>query len=107
MSYTDDVTQLVAAAARILVDQPDAISVTAAEVEGRVALYLRVAPNEAGKVIGKQGRTVRALRGILAAASQASGKSTTVDVENPDALRTLGQADARPFDIKPGYGLPR
>src|SRR5579859_2044177 len=86
MSYVEDVTQFVAAAAKILVDQPDAVSVTAVEVEGRVSLYLRVAPNDAGKVIGKQGRTVRALRGILAAASQSSGKSTTADVEDPDSL---------------------
>jgi predicted RNA-binding protein YlqC (UPF0109 family) len=83
MSYTENVTQFVGAAARILVDQPDAISVTASEVEGRVSLYLKVAPSDASKVIGKQGRTIRALRGILAAAGQAAGKSTTVDVENP------------------------
>jgi len=86
MSYTDDVTQFVVAAARILVDQPDAVSVTAAEVDGRVSLYLRVAPNDAGKVIGKQGRTVRALRGILAAAGQSSGKSTSVDIDYPEHL---------------------
>lgn len=85
MPYTEDVTQFVAAAARILVDQPDAISVTASEVEGRLSLYLRVAPNESGKVIGKQGRTVRALRILLAAASQSSGRSTTLDVEHSDS----------------------
>lgn len=86
MSYTDDVAQFVVAAARILVDQPDAVSVTAAEAEGRVSLCLRVAPSDTGKVIGKQGRTVRALRGILAAAGQSSGKSTTVDIDYPDAF---------------------
>jgi len=93
MSYTEDVTQFVAAAAKILVGQPDVVSVTASEVGGRVSLYLRVAPNDAGKVIGKQGRTVRALRVILAAASQSSGRSTTLDIEDADSLSDRGLGD--------------
>jgi uncharacterized protein len=55
--------------ATALVDRPDAVEV--AEVDGDQAsiVELRVAPEDLGKVIGKQGRTARALRMILSAAS--------------------------------------
>lgn len=58
---TDDLTQL----ARLLVDQPDAVEVT--EIAGRqdTVLELAVAPDDLGKVIGRQGRTARAMRTLL------------------------------------------
>ena len=58
---------LVEQIARALVDNPDEVSV--AEVEGdQTILELRVAQSDLGKVIGKQGRTVRAMRTLLGAA---------------------------------------
>ena len=58
---------LVEQIARALVDNPDEVSV--AEVEGdRTILELRVAQSDLGKVIGKQGRTARAMRTLLGAA---------------------------------------
>lgn len=55
--------------ARSLVDSPDAVQVTMTEEEGSVTLELAVASEDLGKVIGKQGRTARAMRAILAAAA--------------------------------------
>jgi predicted RNA-binding protein YlqC (UPF0109 family) len=54
---------------RALVDQPDDISVDLIEDNGTTVIRLRVAHQDIGKVIGKQGRTARSLRTILGAAS--------------------------------------
>ena len=53
--------------ARQLVDQPDAVSVTTEEREDAVVYRLRVAPDDVGKVIGRQGRIARALRAVVRA----------------------------------------
>jgi predicted RNA-binding protein YlqC (UPF0109 family) len=67
--YATNMEELVTEIARALVDSPESVSVEAiAEGDGTV-LRLRVAPGDIGKVIGKQGRTARSLRTILAAAS--------------------------------------
>jgi predicted RNA-binding protein YlqC (UPF0109 family) len=60
--------QLVEQIARALVDQPDKVSVREVEGEQTTVLELRVAQEDLGKVIGKQGRTARAIRIILGAA---------------------------------------
>jgi hypothetical protein len=61
------VTELVAFVARRLVDDPDAVEVRTEEREGALVLLLKVAPDDVGKVIGRQGRIVRALRTIVRA----------------------------------------
>jgi predicted RNA-binding protein YlqC (UPF0109 family) len=53
--------------ARGLVDDPDAVRVEAVERDGELVLQLRVAPEDVGKVIGRKGRMVRALRTVLRA----------------------------------------
>jgi len=53
--------------ARGLVDDPDAVRVESVEREGDLVLQLRVAPEDVGKVIGRNGRMVRALRRVLRA----------------------------------------
>ena len=60
--------ELVEMIARTLVDNPDAVNVTEVGGEQTTVLELRVAPEDLGKVIGKQGRTVRSIRTILSAA---------------------------------------
>ena len=55
--------------ARAIVDEPDSVEVTEVEGERSVVLQLRVAPDDMGKVIGKRGRTVRAIRSLVRAAS--------------------------------------
>ena len=54
--------------ARQLVDEPDAVSVESEEREDAIVLRLRVAPEDVGKVIGRQGRIARALRSVVRAA---------------------------------------
>jgi predicted RNA-binding protein YlqC (UPF0109 family) len=63
--------ELIAVIARSLVDQPEAVKVTSKVEEDNVTIELGVAPEDLGKVIGKQGRTARALRTILSAAATA------------------------------------
>ena len=60
--------ELIEMIAKALVDSPDEVSVRAIEGEQSTVLELRVAPSDLGKVIGKQGRTARAIRTILSAA---------------------------------------
>ena len=55
--------------ARQLVDEPDAVRVETAEEEGAVVLRLHVSKDDVGKVIGRQGRLARALRGIVRASA--------------------------------------
>ena len=53
--------------ARQLVDDPDAVSVETIDGEDSIVLRLHVAPDDVGKVIGKQGRIARALRSVVRA----------------------------------------
>lgn len=66
--------------ARHLVDDPDAVEVTAVEGERSVILQLKVAPEDMGKVIGKKGRTARSLRSLLQAAGSRQGITTVVEI---------------------------
>ena len=59
--------ELVQDTAKALVDNPDEVVVTEVEGEQTTVLELRVAPSDVGKVIGKQGRTARAIRTLLGA----------------------------------------
>ena len=60
--------ELVELIAQALVDQPEKVVVSQIEGEQTTILELKVAPEDLGKVIGKQGRTARAIRIILGAA---------------------------------------
>jgi predicted RNA-binding protein YlqC (UPF0109 family) len=72
--------ELIEYIAQALVDNPDQVSV--AEVEGNQTsvLELKVAKEDLGKVIGKQGRTARAMRTILSAASAKVKKRTVLEI---------------------------
>jgi predicted RNA-binding protein YlqC (UPF0109 family) len=63
------VAELLEYLARQLVDEPDAVRVETAEEEGAVVLRLHVSKDDVGKVIGRQGRLARALRGIVRASA--------------------------------------
>jgi len=67
--HTADARLLVEQVAKALVDAPDEVTVSQVEEEGETVLELEVAENDLGRVIGKQGRTARALRNLLNAAS--------------------------------------
>jgi predicted RNA-binding protein YlqC (UPF0109 family) len=66
--------------ARSLVDSPDEVQVSEVEGEQTTVLELKVGKEDVGKVIGKQGRTARAMRAILSAASTKSGKRTVLEI---------------------------
>jgi predicted RNA-binding protein YlqC (UPF0109 family) len=67
--------------ARNLVDDPDSVSVTQIDEEdGRVRLELRVAPDDMGKVIGRGGRTARAIRTVVRASATRTGAPVLVDI---------------------------
>jgi predicted RNA-binding protein YlqC (UPF0109 family) len=63
-----------------LVDQPDCITVAQQEDEESLTIELRVAQEDLGKVIGKQGRTARAMRAVLAASLTGDGKRTRLEI---------------------------
>ena len=66
--------------ARSLVDDPGSVEVSGTESEDRVDLELRVASGDVGKVIGRQGRIVKAIRTVMKAASVKAGKRVYVEV---------------------------
>lgn len=66
--------------AKSLVDNPDDVSVSEVEGEQTSVLELKVAKEDLGKVIGKQGRTARAMRTILGAASTKVKKRSVLEI---------------------------
>lgn len=72
--------ELIAVIARSLVDSPDDVKVTRSDEENNVTIELAVAPDDLGKVIGKQGRTARALRSLLAAKAAKEDKRSRLEI---------------------------
>lgn len=66
--------------ARELVDEPDAVEVTETQDERGLLLSLRVAPEDMGKVIGRGGRTARAIRSVVRAAGTRAGVHASVEI---------------------------
>jgi predicted RNA-binding protein YlqC (UPF0109 family) len=66
--------------ARNLVDDPDAVQVTEERTEGTIVLKLVVAPDDVGKVIGRGGRTARAIRDVVRAAGTIAGVTALVEI---------------------------
>jgi predicted RNA-binding protein YlqC (UPF0109 family) len=66
--------------ARRLVDDPDAVKVEEVEREGDIVLELHVAPDDVGKVIGRQGRIARALRTIVRASAARREERVLLDI---------------------------
>ena len=71
---------LIGCIAQALVDHPEQVDVTEVERDQTTVLELKVAKEDIGKVIGKQGRTVRAMRTILSAASAKIKKRTVLEI---------------------------
>ncbi|MCX5905788.1 MAG: KH domain-containing protein [Deltaproteobacteria bacterium] len=72
--------ELIAYIAKALVDKPEVVEVKEVEGEQTSVLELRVAKEDLGKVIGKQGRTARAMRTILSAASTKIRKRAVLEI---------------------------
>ncbi len=71
---------LVEQIAKALVDSPDEVSVSEIEGERTTVFELRVAKNDIGKIIGKQGNTARAIRTILGATGTKLGKRFVLEI---------------------------
>ena len=81
---TVQVDELVREIARALVDEPNAVEVDAVNRGENTILELRVAPQDVGKVIGKQGRTARSVRTILGAVGMKLHHRYTLDILEED-----------------------
>lgn len=87
--------QLILEVVQALVDQPEAVSVELIEDREATVLCVRVAPQDIGKVIGKQGRTARSLRTILGAASMKLHHRFALDIiEDDEGLEDVPRPQA-------------
>jgi uncharacterized protein len=75
-----EMKELIEYIAKVLVDNPDEVRVTELEGKQTSVIELRVAKEDLGKVIGKQGRTARAMRTILGAASAKLKKRSVLEI---------------------------
>lgn len=73
--------ELVEVIARSLVDHPDEVVVTEKETEKSITLELKVAADDMGKVIGKQGRIAKAIRTVVKAATSKDDKKVIVEIQ--------------------------
>ena len=78
--HSGDVRALIEQVAKAIVDAPDQVTVDAIEEGGENVLELKVAETDLGKVIGKSGRTARALRTLLSAAGMKLHKHYTLEI---------------------------
>jgi predicted RNA-binding protein YlqC (UPF0109 family) len=76
--------ELLAYLARELVDEPDAVRVEMEDRDGVLVLVLHVAPDDVGKVIGRQGRIARSLRTLVRASAARDGRRVQVEIADPE-----------------------
>ncbi|WP_022847584.1 MULTISPECIES: KH domain-containing protein [unclassified Desulfurobacterium] len=74
------VKELVECIVKKLVDNPDAVNVVETEGERTVIIELKVDPKDLGKVIGKQGRTAKAVRTLISSVAAKSGKRAVLEI---------------------------
>ena len=76
----DTMKELLTYVAQNLVDHPEQVSVTESEGDGETVLELRVAPEDMGKVIGRQGRIAKEIRTLMRSVAQRQGKKVSVEI---------------------------
>jgi len=76
----DKLTELVTLIAKSLVDNPDRVEVREVTGEQTAVLELKVAPEDLGKIIGKQGKTAKAIRTILGAAAAKMKRRAVLEI---------------------------
>jgi uncharacterized protein len=75
-----DMRALIEQIAKALVDTPGEVAVEAVDEDDATVIELKVSPNDLGKVIGKQGRTARAMRTLLGASAMKQHKRFTLEI---------------------------
>ncbi len=74
------VRDLVEYVVKALADKPDAVSLSEIEGEASIVLELRVAPEDMGRMIGRQGRTINAMRSLSRVVGAKMGKKVTLEI---------------------------
>jgi predicted RNA-binding protein YlqC (UPF0109 family) len=82
VSHLRDVVEIVV---RALADEPQKVSVTEVEHRGTTLIEVVVAPPDVGKMIGRQGRTIAAMRTLVAAAAERGGTKVALEVRDSSA----------------------
>ena len=72
--------ELLTYVAQHLVEHPEAVSVSERQEDGETLLELRVAPEDMGKVIGRQGRIAKAIRTLMRSVAQRKGTRVSVEI---------------------------
>ena len=72
--------ELVEYIARSIAAQPDEVSVTEEDLDGHIILRLEVAPDDKGRVIGRQGRVAQSMRALLRVAAVKRGTRATLEI---------------------------
>ena len=72
--------ELLTYVAQHLVEHPEAVSVSERQEDGETLLELRVAPEDMGKVIGRQGRIAKEIRTLMRSVAQRQGTKVSVDI---------------------------
>ena len=91
--------ELVTYIARALVDRPEQVELRASEADGGTLYELKVAQEDVGKVIGRDGRTINAVRTLLSAAAQLKGGKARLEILDE---RKAAQPAAEPPAQPPG-----
>lgn len=91
---------------RGLVDAPDRVEVKASEADGARLFELKVAPEDVGKVIGRDGRTVNALRTLLSAAAQRQGLKARLELLDDRRNASAAAPSSTPSTDAPPGGVP-
>lgn len=79
--FREDIANLVEALVVPLVDDPDAVEITSTDTEeGALLVEISVADEDAGKVIGRQGRVIKAIRTLCRAAGSRNGVAVEVEI---------------------------
>jgi predicted RNA-binding protein YlqC (UPF0109 family) len=94
--------ELIEYIARSIVDQPDEVTVTEVPAEDGIILRLQVAPDDTGKVIGKEGRIAKAMRTLLRVAAIRKGTRATLEIIS-DAEPPRRSPEPRSFDSGSSY----
>lgn len=84
--------------ARALVDKPDAVELRVTPAEGGNLYELKVAPDDVGKLIGRDGRTINALRIVLQHAAQKRGEKARLEILD-DRRNGAGAVPATPAEL--------
>jgi len=74
------VRDLIEYVVKALADKPDAVSLSEIEGEASIVLELRVAPEDMGRMIGRQGRTINAMRSLSRVVGAKMGKKVTLEI---------------------------